>query len=115
MAHEWIINNDKYEGQPRWYTCPICKYTYDNFVDHVSETRYCPNCKNEMGEKRKFYRWSSDLSGGLVIATSLEDALDKLEKKYADVREKIRDFAIWPWESDDYYDTENPDVFDVYE
>lgn len=115
MTHEWIITENKMDGRPRYYTCPVCRYTYDDFIDHVSETGYCPNCQNVIGEKKRFFRWSSDLSGGLVIATSLEDALAKLEKKYADVREKIRDFAIWPWEADDYYDTDNPDVFDVYE
>lgn len=47
---EWIINKDKYDGYPRWYTCPICRYTYDDTIDHVSEKDACPNCGNKMGD-----------------------------------------------------------------
>lgn len=108
MAH-WLIGND------RWYVCSVCRYTYDNKIEHVSDRATCPNCHAPMESVRRVYRWSSDLSGGIVIATSMDDALNKLEKKYADVREKIRDFAIWLWEDDDYYDEANPDVFDIYE
>ena len=46
---EWIINKDKYDGRPRWYTCPICRYTYDDTIDHVSDTGYCTNCQNKIG------------------------------------------------------------------
>ena len=106
---KWLYDGAKY------CMCSFCRYTYDNRIDRVYDLKECPNCGSAMEPTRKFYRWSSDLSGGVVIATSVEDALDKLKKKYADVMEKIGDVAIWPWEDDDYYDAENPDVFDVYE
>ena len=48
----WIVNRDKYDGRPRWYTCPVCCYTYDDTIDHVSDTGYCPNCQNVI-EARK--------------------------------------------------------------
>ena len=47
---KWIIKDDKYNGHPRWYTCPICRYTYDDTIDHVSESDECPNCRNKMND-----------------------------------------------------------------
>lgn len=57
------------------------------------------------------YRWCDAYGGGLVIANSLEDAEDKLVKKYGEER---KDFIIWELTNDDYYDDEHPDVFDIY-
>ena len=108
MAY-WLRDGVKY------CMCSKCRYTWDDRIDHVSDLSECPNCGSTMEPRLKFFRWSSDLSGGIVIATSMEDALEKLENKYANVREKIRNFTIWRWDEDDYYDEENPNVLDIYE
>lgn len=47
--------------------------------------------------------------GGIVIATSKEEANEKLEKKY-----NRNDFIVWKMVDDDYFDADNPDVFDIY-
>ena len=57
------------------------------------------------------YRWCDAYGGGLVVASSIEDARKKLEKKYDLDRGP---FIIWPWKKDDYYDENNVDVFDIY-
>jgi len=57
------------------------------------------------------YRWCDDYGGGIVIAESLLDAGEKLAKKYGEER---KNFIIWEFVDDDYYDEENPDVFDIY-
>lgn len=48
-----------------------------------------------------------------MIADTEKSAWDKLKKKYG--TEEISKAEIWPWESDDYYDYENPDVLNVYD
>ena len=62
----------------------------------------------------QLYRWCDDFGGGLVIATSIEDAREKLEKKYQSMKNRNGEFKIWPWENDDYYDEDNKDVLDIY-
>lgn len=57
------------------------------------------------------YRWCDQYGGGLVIADSLEDAGEKLAKRYGDDREE---FIIWEATNDDYYDDDYPLVFDIY-
>lgn len=59
----------------------------------------------------KLYRWCDDHGGGLVIAFSKEKARAKLKKKYGNKR---KDFIIWLWTNDEYYDKDNQDVFDIY-
>lgn len=59
----------------------------------------------------KVYRWCDDYGGGLVIAISKERARAKLAKKYGNER---KDFIIWLWTNDEYYDKDNQDVFDIY-
>ena len=59
------------------------------------------------------YRWCDGYGGGLVIATSIEDAKEKLIKKYKDEKHAL-EFTIWPWKNDDYFDEENDCVFDIY-
>lgn len=56
------------------------------------------------------YRWCDDCGGGLVIASSLEDAKEKLKKRYPD----RNSFIIWLYTKDDYFDEDNPDVLDIY-
>lgn len=63
---------------------------------------------------KNFYRWNrnDNLSGGgLVLAENIEDAREKLAKKYS---VNSDNFGIWPWENDDYYDKDNVDIFDIY-
>lgn len=47
--------------------------------------------------------------GGLVIATSEEEAYKKVNKKYG-----RNDFAVWKMSNDDYFDSENADVLEIY-
>lgn len=51
--------------------------------------------------------------GGLVFASSKENATEKILKKYG---EKYKEFYldIWEWENDDYFDKNNLDVFELY-
>lgn len=58
------------------------------------------------------YRWCDDYGGGLVIASSMEEALEKLKKKYGD--EERTEFIVWLWKNDDFYDKDNKDVLDIY-
>lgn len=60
----------------------------------------------------KLYRWCDDYGGGLLIADSIEDAIAKLDKKFKD--EPRTKFLVWLWKNDDYYDTDNPGVLDIY-
>ena len=57
------------------------------------------------------YRWCDDFGGGLVLATSEEDARKKLVAKYG---MSCGDFTIWLWENDEFYDKNHPDVYDIY-
>lgn len=59
------------------------------------------------------YRWCDDYGGGLVIADSLIDAQEKLDKMFGEDRD-VNKVIIWPWHLDDYFDKENPDVLDIY-
>ena len=61
----------------------------------------------------KIYRWCDPYGGGIVIATSFEDAQNKLTRMLGSAR-LIEEIIIWPWLNDDYFDKENPDVFDIY-
>lgn len=56
-----------------------------------------------------FWRYSFGGGGGIVIATTEEEAREKIKRKY-----NIDDFVIWNMTDDDFYDDENPDVFDLY-
>ena len=57
------------------------------------------------------YRWCDNYGGGLVIASSEEEAREKLIKKYDNSRGEL---IIWPWTNDDYFDKDNRDVIDIY-
>lgn len=59
------------------------------------------------------YRWCDDYGGGLVIASSKEDAKEKLIKKYKAERDPDK-YIIWLWTNDDYFDKDNEDVLDIY-
>lgn len=57
------------------------------------------------------YRWCDNYGGGIVIASSVEDACEKLQKKH---KEERGPYTIWRWKMDDYYDEDNVDVLDIY-
>lgn len=59
---------------------------------------------------KHLYRWCDNYGGGLVIATSTDDAREKLAKAYPD----RNSFVIWLCSNDDYFDEEHPDVLDIY-
>ena len=50
---------------------------------------------------------------GLIFAESYKDAQNKLARMLGSAR-LIEEIIIWPWLDDDYFDKENPDVFDIY-
>lgn len=94
MAHEWIINKDKYEGRPRWYTCPICRYTYDNNIDHVSETNYCPNCQNTIGgNDKRLYKPFEHFSLPVMTFEGV-NIVNKIHVQLIDMQEKAIHDAI---------------------
>lgn len=66
-----------------------------------------------MTDLTNLYRWCDPYGGGLVIANSAEEAKDKVAKMLSEER-LVQGLIIWPWLNDDYYDEENPDVFDIY-
>ena len=59
------------------------------------------------------YRWCDAYGGGIVIANSLIEAQEKLEKMIDEERD-INKVIIWSWKLDDYFDKDNPDVLDIY-
>lgn len=59
------------------------------------------------------YRWCDGYGGGIVIANSINEAREKLEKMLDEERD-ANTVTIWPWYIDDYFDEENPDVLDIY-
>lgn len=69
--------------------------------------------KITMFDLNNLYRWCDDYGGGLVIANSLIEAKEKLEKMFGEERD-IEKVIIWTWRLDDYFDKENPDVLDIY-
>lgn len=59
------------------------------------------------------YRWCDAYGGGIVIANSLLEAQEKIERALSEERDP-NEVIIWPWHLDDYFDEENPEVIDVY-
>lgn len=47
--------------------------------------------------------------GGIVFADTFEEAEEKVRRKYND-----KEFCIWRMINDDYFDTENSDVWECY-
>lgn len=61
------------------------------------------------------YRWCDDFGGGLVIATSIEEARNKIAEFMTYLEQPERtNFTIWLMKDDDYFTESHPDVFDVY-
>lgn len=59
------------------------------------------------------YRWCDQYGGGIVIANSLLEAKEKVERALSEERDP-NELIIWPCRLDDYFDEENPEVLDVY-
>ena len=61
---------------------------------------------------KNLYRYSINEGdfGGVVIANSLDEATEKVKKKYGNAEE----IAVWEFLNDDYYDRENKDVVECY-
>ena len=47
--------------------------------------------------------------GGIVFADTFEEAEEKVRRKYND-----KEFCIWRIIDDDYFDTDNSDVWECY-
>lgn len=47
--------------------------------------------------------------GGIVLADTIDFACEKVYKKYGN-----EEFCVWEMTKDDYFDTDNPDVFECY-
>ena len=68
-----------------------------------------------MFELSNLYRWCDAYGGGIVIANSLLEAQEKIEKMLEKDEERDpNDVIVWAWCIDDYFDKENPDVIDIY-
>jgi hypothetical protein len=48
--------------------------------------------------------------GGIVYADTKEEAMQKLHKSYP----SITDFEIWKLTEDDFFDRQNPNVWELY-
>ena len=61
---------------------------------------------------KNLYRYSINEGGfgGIVIANTLDEAVEKVRKKYGSANE----IAVWEFLNDDYYDEENKDVVECY-
>ena len=66
-----------------------------------------------MFDLNNIYRWCDAYGGGIVIANSLLEAQEKIERILSEERDP-NEVIIWPWHLDDYFDEENPDVLDIY-
>lgn len=62
----------------------------------------------------KYWRFTyCNGTGGLIIAETKQDAIQKLKAKYGD--KAVIDAEVWEWEMDEYFDSEHPDVFNIYD
>lgn len=52
-------------------------------------------------------------TGGLVIARTKRGAIRKLKAKYG--AKAAATAEVWEWKKDDYFDSEHPDVFNIYD
>ena len=54
--------------------------------------------------------------GGVVIADCLEEAYNKVKKKYGDQNKygNKNEIEVWKFKNDDYYDRDNKDVVECY-
>ena len=61
----------------------------------------------------KLWRYSINIGehGGIVIADTLEEAKEKVIKAYKLGDEEL---IVWKIKHDDFFDKNNPDVFDCY-
>lgn len=50
--------------------------------------------------------------GGIVYANSYESAMEKVKNKYKGYNDE--EICVWRVIGDDYFDTENPDVWECY-
>ena len=54
--------------------------------------------------------------GGVVIADCLDEAYNKVKKKYGDQNKygNKNEIEVWEFKNDDYYDRDNKDVVECY-
>lgn len=62
------------------------------------------------------YRYTTGTFGGVVIADCLEEAYNKVKKKYGDQNKygNKNEIEVWEFKNDDYYDKNNKDVVECY-
>lgn len=60
------------------------------------------------------YRYSiSCMNGGIIMADSEDDAMEKLRSRYGLVL-ACRNASLWKATDDDFYDPDFPDVYECY-
>ena len=61
---------------------------------------------------KNIYRYSINEGdfGGVVMANNLDEATERVAKKYGSQKEIL----VWEFLNDDYYDGENKDVIECY-
>ena len=62
------------------------------------------------------YRWCDDNGGGLVYATSIEEATAKIKAYLKDMWDDRSGYGlkVWQMSNDSYFCKEHPDVLDIY-
>ncbi len=67
---------------------------------------------------KNLYRYSINEGdfGGIVIANTLDEATEKVRKKYGNMNKygNANEIVVWEFLNDDYYDSENKDVVECY-
>ena len=67
---------------------------------------------------KNLYRYSINEGdfGGIVIANTLDEATEKVRKKYGNMNKygSANEIVVWEFLNDDYYDSENKDVVECY-
>ena len=67
---------------------------------------------------KNLYRYSINIGefGGVVIAGTIDEATEKVRKKYGNTNKygEVNEIVVWDFLNDDYYDSENKDVVECY-
>lgn len=67
---------------------------------------------------KNLYRYSINIGelGGVVIAGTIDEATEKVRKKYGNVNKygEVNEIVVWDFFNDDYYDENHKDVVECY-
>ena len=67
---------------------------------------------------KNLYRYSINIGelGGVVIAGTIDEATEKVRKKYGNTNKygEVNEIVVWDFLNDDYYDENHKDVVECY-